>query len=127
MEYTKNILTPILIIFISFICSCGVIHSSSSDMKLRLEKVERSEIKNIYFFSVKNRGPDFEIQGIEIYNDLGLDLIDYLPENFQPPDLKIIKSKEKLKFSFALDHNISEFKIKLRSNNNRFIELHYTH
>lgn len=127
MRFTKELFKPILIIFISFIYSCGVIHSSSSDIKLTLKKVERSKDKNLYFFSVKNRGPDFEIQGIEIYNDSGLDLIDYLPENFHPPDLRIIQSKTSLKFSFALDHNISEFKLKLRSNTKRFIELNYTH
>jgi hypothetical protein len=96
-------------------------------MKLTLEKVEYSKYKNHYFFSIKNRGPDFEIQGIEIYNDSGLDLVDYTPEFFSPPNFKKIESKKKRKFSFALDPNITEFKLKLRSKNKRHIEINFTH
>jgi hypothetical protein len=127
MTFPKYIYSPILIIIISFISSCGVIYSSSSDMKLRLDKVKRSKDKNLYFFSIKNRGPDFEIQGIEIYNDSGLDLVDYIPESFSPPNFKKIESKQKLKFSFALDHQITEFKFRLRSKNKRYIELNFIH
>ena len=127
MGYKKNILLPIFIIFISFSIACKTVYCSAYDMTLRLEKVEHSKDKNRYFFSIKNRGPDFEIQGIGIYNDSGLDLVDYIPENFSPPNFKEIKSKKKMKFSFALDSNITEFKVKLRSKNKRFIELNFTH
>ena len=115
MKFTKNIFLPIVIIIISSIISCKTIYTASSGLKLTLEKVEHFKDINRYSFSIKNRGPDFIIQGFEIYNDSGLDLVDFIPLDFKPPDLKRIESNKKLKFSFGLDHNITEFKLKLRS------------